>query len=602
MKFSVPSLLSLGEQFIKMVRRFPLAVLCAFVGTFAALRETRPPGEWNDPFWISLLLCAGLGLVFSIFISIYTETKSKKKPLASILRIGLLLLLIVYFLTLSKPLLIGDWYRFILLAALGHLLVSLAPFWEKGHINGFWHYNKTLFLRFLRAALYSAVLFAGICIAIVALNELFKLNIEDEIYFRIWLVITGIFNTCIFLAGVPRDPLQLDEETLYPKGLKIFTQFVLIPLVSIYVIILLAYELKIIIQWELPRGWVANLIIAFAIFGILSLLLVFPVRKDPENKWITIYSKVFYWIMFPLTILLFVAIGTRISSYGFTEERFWVLATGIWLLFISIYFIWNKKENIKVVPASLIVVILVTLFIAPPVCIQSQQKRLIKILVKNNIIKNGKVAPPMSPLSLNDRQEMTSIIQYLYETHGRSSVQPFFNTDLSQFSPGLSAYNFADSVLSTVGIETASPLKRYSDSGSVAYFSFYSNTEYSIETTGYDYYLSGAYLHLDQGSENTWYLADTMLSAKLDKGRIILKINEKPVIMISIDALVKKAAYKYGYNNVSSYNPGDVSLVAENDQIKVKLIIRSMRGEMKKGEVDYENLGISLNYLIRFKQ
>jgi hypothetical protein len=64
---------------------------------------------------------------------------------------------------------------------------------------------------------------------------------------------------------------------------------------------------------------------------------------------------------------------------------------------------------------------------------------------------------------------------------------------------------------------------------------------------------------------------------------------------------LKKAAYKYGYNNVSSYNPDDVSLVAENDQIKVKLIIRSMRGEMNKGEVDYKNLSLTLNYVIKFK-
>lgn len=600
MKFSIPTLLSLGEQFIKMVRRFPIAFLCAFVGTFAALQETFAVQEWNDPFWIRILLCAGLGLVFGIFIRIYTETKSKKEPLRSILNIVLLLLLVVYFFTLSKPLLTGDWYRFILLAALGHLLVSLAPFLKKGYVNGFWHYNKTLFLRFLTSALYSAVLFAGICIAIVALNELFNLNIEDEIYFRIWLLITGIFNTCIFLAGVPEDPLQLNEETLYPKGLKIFTQFILIPLVSIYVIILLAYELKIILQWELPCGWVANLIIAFAVFGILSLLLVFPVRKDLENKWITIYSKVFYWILLPLIVLLFIAIGKRISSYGFTEERFWVLATGIWLLFMAIYFIWGKKENIKIIPASLTVVILVTLLVATPVCIQSQQSRLKKILSKNNILKNGKITPPMSPLSLNDRQEITSIIHYLYKVHGRASVQPFFNTDLSQFSATINAYDFTDSTLSTVGIETASTLSRFSDSDSTARFSFYSRQTFHIKTTGYDHYLSGSYLTIANQSENTWHWEDTTLSAKLYTGEIILKINEKPVITIPIDSLIKKAGYKYGDNNVS-YNSNEVSLVAENGQIKVKLIIRSMNGEMNKDQVNYKKLNIRLNYLIKFK-
>src|SRR5690606_6396810 len=131
------------------------------------------------------------------------------------------------------------------------------------------------------------------------------------------------------------------------------------------------------------------------------------------------------------------------------------------------------------------VVILVTLLVATPVCIQSQQSRLKKILSKNNILKNGKITPPMSPLSLNDRQEITSIIHYLYKVHGRASVQPFFNTDLSQFSATINAYDFTDSTLSTVGIETASTLSRFSDSDSTARFSFYSRQTFHIKTTGY---------------------------------------------------------------------------------------------------------------------
>src|SRR3546814_19235007 len=120
-----------------------------------------------------------------------------------------------------------------------------------------------------------------------------------------------------------------------------------------------AYEMRI-SDWSSDvcssdLGWVSNLIIAFAVAGVLSLLLVFPVRHSTGNKWILWYGKVFHWILLPLAALLFLAIGTRLADYGFTEERFFVLVTGVWLLFTAIYFLSGKRENIKMVPASRII-------------------------------------------------------------------------------------------------------------------------------------------------------------------------------------------------------------------------------------------------------
>ena len=46
---------------------------------------------------------------------------------------------------------------------------------------------------------------------------------------RLWIVIAGVFETWFFLAGVPKNLEELDESDDYPKGLKIFTQYVLLP-------------------------------------------------------------------------------------------------------------------------------------------------------------------------------------------------------------------------------------------------------------------------------------------------------------------------------------------------------------------------------------
>ncbi|MBK9634277.1 MAG: DUF4153 domain-containing protein [Bacteroidetes bacterium] len=52
-------------------------------------------------------------------------------------------------------------------------------------------------------------------------------------------------------------------ETPYPKDYEFFAQFILMPLVIIYLVILYLYGGKIIFQGHLPIGWVSNLILTF---------------------------------------------------------------------------------------------------------------------------------------------------------------------------------------------------------------------------------------------------------------------------------------------------------------------------------------------------
>src|SRR5690606_15929395 len=136
----------------------------------------------------------------------------------------------------------------------------------------------------------------------------------------------------------------------YPKGLKIFTQYVLIPLMTIYLAILLVYEVKILVEWEMPKGIVATLILGYAVFGMLSLLLVWPIRNDDGNRWVRFFSKSFYLTMMPLIVVLALAVYQRVSHYGFTEERYILMVLTIWLVAITAYFLYFRKADIQLIP------------------------------------------------------------------------------------------------------------------------------------------------------------------------------------------------------------------------------------------------------------
>jgi hypothetical protein len=187
----------------------------------------------------------------------------------------------------------------------------------------------------------------------------------------------------------------LEKEGKYPVVLKFFTQFILIPLLIIYVVILYFYCAKIVINWQLPRGWVSYLVLAYSIVGIFALLLVHPLKELKLKSWIVIFSKLFYYTLIPLIILLFVAIFTRVLQYGYTEARYFVLLISLWLTILVLYFVFFKKATIKFIPISLFIFGLFALIFPYlnvfSVSIRSQENELIEVLKENNLLVNNKI-------------------------------------------------------------------------------------------------------------------------------------------------------------------------------------------------------------------
>ncbi len=325
--------------------------------------------------------------------------------------------------------------RFALVSLAFHLLVSFAGFTDKGHINGFWQFNKALFLRILASALYGVVLFLGLAAALGAMNFLFNTDFKYDVFLTLWAWITGMFITIFFLAGVPANINDLDGDNTYPKALKIFTQYVLIPLATVYVIILLAYEVKILIEWRLPKGMVSDMILGYAVFGILSLLLLYPIRNLDENKWLKTFARSFYFLMIPLIVLLFLAVGTRIFKYGITEYRYFLIMLSCWLCFITVYFLTSKKQNIKLIPVSLCVLSLLAVYgpqSAFSVSMYSQRRVLVGIFKKYNAFENGKLQSLKGKnVVKKDGKKAVATLDYLVHEHDLISLQPYFARDLN---------------------------------------------------------------------------------------------------------------------------------------------------------------------------
>ncbi|MFB6356995.1 MAG: DUF4153 domain-containing protein, partial [bacterium] len=357
------SLNRLGRASFRTLVRFPFVLLMAsgFTGIslYWVTYDFTERAEWLASRGIMTFV---LGLTLMLSTTLFGERYCKNRVQQVGLNLVGILGLVLYFETLPGYSLLGVYHHFVLLAAGTHLLVSFAPYVFTREIDGFWQYNKTLFIRILTAVLYTTVIYIGLTICLTTMQYLFLVDISSATYSRLWIIIVGIFNTWFFLAGIPEDWDALQKSDEYPSGLKMFTQYVLVPLITVYFMILILYTLKILVQWQLPKGLVGYLVSGYSVCGLLSILLIFPVQDQRENRWISIFGRMFYYGLLPLLVLLWVAIYIRIDAYGVTVNRYLLTVLSVWLSLITVYYLVTNSRNIKVIPGTLCLLIFTVSF------------------------------------------------------------------------------------------------------------------------------------------------------------------------------------------------------------------------------------------------
>lgn len=375
-----PSLDLLARQALAVLRRFPWTLAAGAVAAVAAILGSLRGAEDT---WGRLAFVAALGLPLTLALALLGEARGWSQRTRLVALLAGLLALSVFFMVWPGVDRRHDAIRYFQLSAALHLCVAFLPFLGTDEDRGFWQYNRRLFLGFLRALVFSGVLFVGIAIALGALDKLFGVDVEFETYLRIWFVVAFLVNTWIFLAVVPERLAELRHDTEYPRALKIFAQYILTPLAFTYLVILLAYLVKIVAGGEWPSGWIGWLVASVAVTGLLGFLLVHPLESDAGEGWIRTYARWLFIGLIPAAVMLLVAFWKRIVPYGLTEPRVLGLVLGLWLLGIAVLFTIRRGTGIRIIPVTLAALLLLTLFgplSLTELSIGSQSRRLGRML------------------------------------------------------------------------------------------------------------------------------------------------------------------------------------------------------------------------------
>lgn len=416
------------------ILRFPLVLLSAIlsgsIGIYAVHSNIDLPETLGY-----LMAVIGLGISVFFAITVFFENNPFGriyKMVVELLAIGLLFLI---YLQVKSGANFGFENTVLLLfryALLSHLLVAFSPFLLKRNEISFWHYNRIMLIRVILTAVFVVCLYIGLSAAAAAIQTLFGMNIPNQFYFDLMVLLFGPVSVIFFCAGIPKNLSQLESSQEFPNVIRIFVQFVLIPLVIVYFIIMYAYFGKIVMEWNLPKGFLTYFINANLVIGILSYLLIFPYKLHVNNQLITVYLSYFFLVLIPVIGMQLVGIITRLVDYGFTEERYLVLLVALWVVFLILYFQFSKKKNTITIPLSMFVVVLVSTI--GPISSQSitkmsQTSRIQQTLLDLKMIDNKKLIAfkqnNEDTLMLKKAIQLTNDIEFMVREFGITGAEPY---------------------------------------------------------------------------------------------------------------------------------------------------------------------------------
>ena len=601
----LPSVQQTLEEAARTFQRFPLVLLDAIIGTAAGLLLMDAEMPQGPTVLYRILFAAILGIPLLTSVSLMSEKGRWGRGAAITGQLAAVLLLVAYAFSVPTDLPSSPsiyYARFFTFAVALVLFAAFAPFLRTGEVGAFWQFNKSLFLRIFTAGLYTGILFAGLALALAALDNLFGVNVVPKRYGELWILCVGLFSTWFFLAGLPEDWEALAQSADYPKLLKILAQYILLPLVLVYLLILYAYLGKILIDWDWPKGWVGRLILGFSGVGILSLLLLYPIRESTEHTWVRTTSKWFYVLLIPLNVMLFLALLKRGGQYGMTEGRYIGFACCFWLAVLSLYFMTSRKKNIKFIPISLCAI---TLFISAgpagmfSVSEQSQISRLKEILERNGVLVSGEVHKAKSPVPREDEVQISSILQYLHGMHGYDGIQPWFSDPLKSDSvTRWSSYIAPSLVAEKMGVKYLNVWE-----GSVVdRITIEADKNIAMELGGYTRML---------GSQH--FFANTA-AAELKKGTVVLRATKEldsltlfvpdsaggwHSLEADLSPLAARMFEEYGGRSTYQASPEQLSIAVSNDRLKAKFFFPRLQIKRVDAKVTLVDLEAVVMYAVQ---
>jgi hypothetical protein len=221
--------------------------------------------------------------------------------------------------------------------------------------------NGRFLLRVLGAGLYTAALYAGLALALAAVDNLFELDLEEALYAHVAGWIFCVLAPWIVIGGLDEYVRRIDVESAVAGVIHRMSAFLVPPLLALYYLILYAYAIRIAVTGEIPKNLLSPMVIAA---GVLALLALFLFEPRPDDRTTSRALRFTPPLFVPLAALGVWAITLRVDQYGWTEFRFlrlFVLITlGLLALGATIQLLRRQRFALHIAPLALAMLLLLS--------------------------------------------------------------------------------------------------------------------------------------------------------------------------------------------------------------------------------------------------
>ena len=288
-------------------------------------------------------------------------------------------------------------------------------------------------------------------------------------------------------------------------------------------------------------------------------------------------------------VLLFVAIFRRISDYGLTENRYFVVLLALWILGISLYLLMIKKAKLMILP---ITIFILTLFsaIGPWGAIHVSKKSQVRQFEK--ILSD--VKSHSNSATYDQYQQLKSIISYLDEREALAELNPLTGIAMvpafkDSIDDEFKSYGWLDTekIMDSLGITiSAEELSQSKPNGE--FYNYYGHQygPYNYDIKEFHYlapisFNSHGAIDYEIGEYNILFDAKEV-TLSLINGTDSIKVLEIPL-------KEKLKGYTQYGPDLTQLNEDQLTILSKNDSILVKLIISDLGFNVK-------NVSITINH------
>ena len=412
--------------------RFPAPALASLIGAFIVNAAIVNDTLWTNQTSTRLIFAAAAAFAGSGAAHLFAEGRrwDRAPSLALAFGVGIVLALVVWFegLLALHPLYFG--------VGMGLALMTAGFLRSDATQGAFWLFNFRLLLAALLAFVVSVVFCGGLSAIIASLEFLFEIKIPNDLYTHVWSTGASLIAP---LYGLSLVPTRLDEEValdrhtdpMVDRGVSVLVNYVLVPIILVYALILHAYAVKIAVTMNLPKGQIGSLVTIFALGGTATYLIAHPWR-DTGTRLLRWFLGSWFWITLVPVGLLAIAVWRRVSDYGLTPDRYGLILVGIWLAAMAVYLAFRRRSaDMRVIVASLGVLLLgasLGPWGAQGASIANQFGRLEAILTTTGLLSDGRIvqAAAKDELSGTDRNKIGSIVWFLLDANAGDRLRPWF--------------------------------------------------------------------------------------------------------------------------------------------------------------------------------